>query len=228
MVIPTLIDPSMAPPGKHVISCFVQYAPYDLAPELGAWDEKREAFGDTVIDRDRRVRAEPPRRHPAPAGPDAARHRAEYGLTEGNIFQGELQPRAALLQPTRCPGTRGSGRPCATSGCAARRRIPAAGSWAPTAGSPRSRCFDRSVGRSRDGPIEGRGRLGCHRHRRRPQRPGRPRPWSRRPASAFCPRATRDRRRGGRDDRACAGRVRSDPCPHGRPAAPFGRPTSST
>ena len=33
MIIPTLVDPTMAPPGKHVISCFVQYAPYHLAPE---------------------------------------------------------------------------------------------------------------------------------------------------------------------------------------------------
>src|SRR6185436_2754409 len=39
MIIPTLVDPSMAPPGKHVISCFVQYAPYKLAPELGTWDD---------------------------------------------------------------------------------------------------------------------------------------------------------------------------------------------
>ena len=31
MIIPTLVDPEMAPPGKHVISCFVQYAPYKLA-----------------------------------------------------------------------------------------------------------------------------------------------------------------------------------------------------
>src|ERR687892_450747 len=38
VVIPTLVDPSMAPPGKHVISCFVQYAPYHL--ENGAvWDD---------------------------------------------------------------------------------------------------------------------------------------------------------------------------------------------
>ncbi|HEY8819612.1 MAG TPA: NAD(P)/FAD-dependent oxidoreductase, partial [Candidatus Limnocylindrales bacterium] len=51
MIIPTLVDPSMAPPGKHVISCFVQYAPYHLAPELGSWDDQREAFGDAVIDR---------------------------------------------------------------------------------------------------------------------------------------------------------------------------------
>src|SRR6185312_1790562 len=50
MVIPTLVDPSMAPPGKHVMSCFVQYAPYHLA-EGDEWDDaRRAAFGETVID----------------------------------------------------------------------------------------------------------------------------------------------------------------------------------
>src|SRR5262249_5451231 len=44
MVIPSLTDPSVAPPGKHVLSCFVQYAPYKLAQ--GTWDQQREAFGD--------------------------------------------------------------------------------------------------------------------------------------------------------------------------------------
>ena len=49
MVIPSLTDPSIAPPGKHVMSCFVQYAPYHLARrDLGRSDS--EAFGDTVID----------------------------------------------------------------------------------------------------------------------------------------------------------------------------------
>src|SRR3989449_128059 len=48
VVIPSLTDPSVAPPGKHVLSCFVQYAPYKL--KEGTWDEKRELFGDTVID----------------------------------------------------------------------------------------------------------------------------------------------------------------------------------
>src|SRR5579862_2601266 len=41
IVIPTLVDPSMAPPGKHVMSCFVQYAPYHLDPSLGGWDQQR-------------------------------------------------------------------------------------------------------------------------------------------------------------------------------------------
>ena len=90
MIIPTLVDPSMAPPGKHVISCFVQYAPYKLAPELGGWDKQREAFGDAVIDRIAEF---------APNIRDIILHRQVLtpldierttGLSEGNIFQGEL------------------------------------------------------------------------------------------------------------------------------------------
>jgi phytoene dehydrogenase-like protein len=88
MVIPTLTDPSVAPPGKHVLSCFVQYAPYKLRE--GTWDEKREAFGDTVVDTIAEY---------APNIKSLIRHRQvltpldlerEWGLTEGNIFQGEL------------------------------------------------------------------------------------------------------------------------------------------
>jgi len=87
IVIPSLTDPSVAPPGKHVMSCFVQYAPYNLK---GNWDEQREAFGDTVVD----TIAE----H-APNLKKIIRHRQvltpldierEFGLSEGNIFQGEL------------------------------------------------------------------------------------------------------------------------------------------
>ena len=48
IIIPSTLDPSMAPPGKHVMSIFVQYAPYHL--KNGTWPERREALGDTVID----------------------------------------------------------------------------------------------------------------------------------------------------------------------------------
>ena len=48
MVLPSLTDPSVAPPGKHVMSCFVQYAPYKLAPGLD-WDTEKEKFGDAVV-----------------------------------------------------------------------------------------------------------------------------------------------------------------------------------
>jgi phytoene dehydrogenase-like protein len=142
MVIPTLTDPSIAPPGKHILSCFVQYAPYHLKgrPEglhyeqkglhyeqkglgyeqkglryeqnglhyeqkggghVGAdprvrpvqscdWDDQRESFGDTVIDTIAEY---------APNIRDIILHRQvltpldlerDFGLTEGNIFQGEL------------------------------------------------------------------------------------------------------------------------------------------
>ena len=91
MIIPTLVDPSMAPPGKHVISCFVQYAPYKLAPELGTWDDQREAFGDAVIDTIAEFAPEHPGHHP-PSGNVLTPLDIErtIGLTEGNIFQGEL------------------------------------------------------------------------------------------------------------------------------------------
>jgi phytoene dehydrogenase-like protein len=88
IVIPSLTDPSVAPPGQHVMSCFVQYAPYHLAD--GTWDDRREAFGDTVVD----TLAEY-----APNIRNIIRHRQvvtpldlerEWGLSEGNIFQGEL------------------------------------------------------------------------------------------------------------------------------------------
>ena len=89
MVIPTLVDPSMAPPGNHVMSCFVQYAPYHLA-DGKTWDEQKEAFGDAVVD----TIAER-----APNIRNLILHRQvltpldlerEFGLSEGNIFQGEL------------------------------------------------------------------------------------------------------------------------------------------
>jgi phytoene dehydrogenase-like protein len=89
IVIPSLTDPSVAPPGKHVMSCFVQYAPYHLK-EAGGWDAHREAFGDTVINTIAEY---------APNLKDLILHRQvltpldierDFGLSEGNIFQGEL------------------------------------------------------------------------------------------------------------------------------------------
>jgi phytoene dehydrogenase-like protein len=90
MVIPTLVDPSMAPPGKHVMSCFVQYAPYRLA-DGDEWDDaRRDAFGETVIDTIEE-RAPNIRRlilHAQVLTPKDIEDR--FGLSEGNIFQGEL------------------------------------------------------------------------------------------------------------------------------------------
>ncbi|WP_272005360.1 phytoene desaturase family protein [Roseovarius sp. ZX-A-9] len=95
MLIPSQIDPTMAPSGSHMMTVFVQYAPYDLevnGTRSGAnWDDaQRAAMAEVVIDRiaiacpdirERIVHKEV--RSPA----DIER---EVGLTEGNIFQGEL------------------------------------------------------------------------------------------------------------------------------------------
>jgi len=88
IVIPSMIDPGMAPPGKHVMSIFAQYAPYELK---GGWtDARREAFGDAVVD----TLAEY-----APNLKRAILHRQVVtpadierivGISEGNIFHGEL------------------------------------------------------------------------------------------------------------------------------------------
>jgi phytoene dehydrogenase-like protein len=89
MMIPTMIDPTMTPPGKHFMSCFVQYAPPRI--EGREWtDADRDAFGKACIDQIERY---------APGFRDSILHvevrtprelEAEVGLTEGNIFQGEL------------------------------------------------------------------------------------------------------------------------------------------
>src|SRR5437773_1614362 len=46
--IPSVVDPTVAPPGRHLMSMFVQYAPYELRD--GSWDDKREAFADRCFD----------------------------------------------------------------------------------------------------------------------------------------------------------------------------------
>ncbi len=89
MMIPTMIDPTMTPPGKHFMSCFVQYAPPKI--EGRDWtDADRDAFGRACIDQIEKA---------APGFKDLILHvevrtprelEAEVGLTEGNIFQGEL------------------------------------------------------------------------------------------------------------------------------------------
>jgi len=96
--IQSTIDPDMAPPGKHVMSCFVQYAPYHL--KGSDWDSEKERFGDTVqatlesffpgfgklvLQREIRTPLDIER---------------TVGLSEGNIFAGEfLAPQMWLFRP---------------------------------------------------------------------------------------------------------------------------------
>ncbi len=99
-VIPSLTDPSVAPPGKHVMSVFVQYAPYHLKEGPADWENQRDAFGDTVVDTLESF---------LPGLKDRILYRhvltpwdleKTYGLTEGNIFHGELSlEQLAFLRP---------------------------------------------------------------------------------------------------------------------------------
>jgi phytoene dehydrogenase-like protein len=88
-VIPTTKDPTIAPEGRHIMTCFVQYAPYE--PREGSWDGgARDALGDKVVDTVTEY---------APNFKDSVIERQvltpydleqRFGLIGGNIFQGEM------------------------------------------------------------------------------------------------------------------------------------------
>jgi phytoene dehydrogenase-like protein len=87
-VVASGVDHTLAPKGRHIMTSFVQYVPYHLRE--GTWDEKRELLGDLVIKKIAQY---------APNVPNAIVARQvitpldlerTYGLTEGNIFHGDL------------------------------------------------------------------------------------------------------------------------------------------
>jgi phytoene dehydrogenase-like protein len=109
LTLPTSVDKTIAPEGKHIMSMFVQYAPYKLS-EGRKWDDIKESFADRCIE----VLAEY-----APNVPNAIEHRQVlspldiervYGLTGGNIMQGAMNfNQLFLMRPVpgwadhRCP-----------------------------------------------------------------------------------------------------------------------------
>lgn len=87
-LIPTLLDPALAPEGRHILSATVQYAPYQLKDS--DWETEREAFGDKVVSTLSKS---------APDLPDLIMHRQvltpldlerDYSLTEGHIYHGQM------------------------------------------------------------------------------------------------------------------------------------------
>jgi phytoene dehydrogenase-like protein len=88
IIIPSMIDPGMAPPGQHVMSCFVQYAPYDLE---GGWtDQGRDQLGETVIST---IEQYAPNIRSLIVGMQVITPKdieRVAGITGGNIFHGEL------------------------------------------------------------------------------------------------------------------------------------------
>jgi phytoene dehydrogenase-like protein len=88
--IPSVVDPTVAPPGRHLMSMFVQYAPYDLRG--GSWDELREPFADRCFDLLEEYapnfrRAVIARQVLTPLDLERV-----FNLTGGNIFQGAMVP----------------------------------------------------------------------------------------------------------------------------------------
>ncbi len=87
-VIPSLVDDSLCPPGHHMMTCFIQYLPYSLRE--GDWDARREAFADQVIAQVARIMPDLPGLILGRVTLTPLDLERRYGLTEGNIFHGDL------------------------------------------------------------------------------------------------------------------------------------------
>ena len=88
VTIPTILDPALAPDGKHVLSAYMQFAPYKL--RQGTWDSRRKDLGDTVI---RTLTAYAPNLLSLIEGAQVITPKdleTSYGFTGGHIFHGEL------------------------------------------------------------------------------------------------------------------------------------------
>jgi len=88
-VVSSNADDSLAPQGKHILTCFVQYVPYRLRE--GTWDEKRELLGDRVVKKIAEYAPNVPRAIFARQVLTPLDLERTYGLTEGNIFHGDLR-----------------------------------------------------------------------------------------------------------------------------------------
>ncbi|MEW6635581.1 MAG: NAD(P)/FAD-dependent oxidoreductase [Actinomycetota bacterium] len=96
-------ESGLAPPGRHTMSLFCQYAPYELAE--GGWEERQEEIGANIVETFAKY---------APNLPGAIEHmrvlgppdiEREIGITGGNIFHGEMLPESIFDRPA--PGYSG-------------------------------------------------------------------------------------------------------------------------
>jgi phytoene dehydrogenase-like protein len=137
VVIPSLTDPTLAPPGQHAMSVYVQYAPYEL--KEGSWDaHRREALGDRVVGT-----------------------LSEYapGMCTGSPEGVHPTGRWRSTSSSSCgpyPNAPNTGRRFAISTCAARAPIRAVGSAARPGTTPRGRYFGPGSAPSRPGSTLGR------------------------------------------------------------------------
>jgi phytoene dehydrogenase-like protein len=87
-VVPTHLDPTLAPPGRAVLTAFVQYAPYHLIE--GDWATERERLADRVVESIDEVAPNFKRSVIARDVLSPVDLESRFGLTEGNIFHGDL------------------------------------------------------------------------------------------------------------------------------------------
>lgn len=87
-VVASNVDDSLAPQGRHVMTCFVQYVPYRLAE--GSWDSRRDELGDRVVERIGVFAPNVPSSVVARQVLTPLDLERTYGLTEGNIFHGDV------------------------------------------------------------------------------------------------------------------------------------------
>ena len=106
----SVVDPSLAPAGKHTLTCYAQFFPYNLAPELGGWDTQRARAGEIVLDTV--ARYAPDIRNKIIATEVMSPYDLErvFGMTGGHQFHGDLMP-GQLFDQRPAPGCDGARTP---------------------------------------------------------------------------------------------------------------------
>jgi len=123
LTIPSLADPTLAPAGRHVVSAYVQFAPYSLRGT--SWDAERERFGDIAT---RTIATYAPGFEQSILGRSVITPldlERRYGLTGGHIFHGELALDQLFVARPLLGWARGTGRQSRTCISAGRALIPA-------------------------------------------------------------------------------------------------------
>lgn len=90
VVTQSALDPSVAPPGKHTLSIYVQYSPYHLAS--GSWDDRKEAYGDRVVETLSEYAPNLPKAILAREVVTPLDLERRFGLTEAHQSHGEMGP----------------------------------------------------------------------------------------------------------------------------------------
>jgi len=106
----SLVDSSLAPPGKHTLTCYAQFFPYRLAPELGSWAAQREAAERIVLDT---VAAYAPDVRDCIIATETMSPvdlEKRFGMTGGHQFHGDLMP-GQLFDRRPAPGSNGARTP---------------------------------------------------------------------------------------------------------------------